>query len=76
MVDQASGLYKNILLSRLYERDFSSITNQVIQIVDDGSQIDGEYVSFTMVFYSNSKVYKGVFGIQDNMPRLLDLMPL
>lgn len=76
MIDQASGLYKNILLSSLYERDFSSITNQVIQIVDDGSEIDGEYVSFTMVFYSNSKVYKGVFGIQDNMPRLLDLMPL
>lgn len=76
MVDQASGLYKNILLSSLYERDFSSITNQVIKIIDDGSQIDKEYVSFTMVFYSNSKVYKGVFGIQDNMPRLLNLMPL
>lgn len=73
IIDRAPGLYNEILLQGLYDLDFETVIDPVLQIVSDGTRIDQEYVDFVMIFHDGERTYRGSFTIQDNMPRLLDL---
>lgn len=72
-LDQYDSIFKNIVINKLYNENFSSMNSQSIDMLENGSDMDNHKAIFTMNFNTSSGSYKGVYSVEDNMPRLLDI---
>lgn len=75
MREKSSGLYRSLLTSGIYKNEFGSISNQAVT-KKNNYRVDLYMVNYEMIFISSGKTYKALFGIQDNIPVLLDIKGL